>query len=78
MIAATLAFHGPKHPELTFAGLYLLFGITRLAAGCSAVARNELVAHRVPKEQRYALLSFRWLTGGIAGYAAASSSGSTI
>ena len=65
----TLAF-GLDRPQLVLAVFFVLFMVTRLAAGTSAVARAEIIARMVPPHERATLLSYRSLAGGIAGFLA--------
>ncbi|MBC7234716.1 MAG: MFS transporter [Chloroflexi bacterium] len=67
LVAAAIALWSLDRPNLVLILFFSLFMVTRLAAGCSAVARNEIVARMVPEGQRAALISLRRLTGAVAG-----------
>jgi MFS family permease len=67
LAAAAIAFLSRSHPELVVILFATVFMATRIAAGCSAVARNEIIARIVPEDQRAGILSIRRITGGIAG-----------
>ncbi len=69
-IAALAFFLGPTRPGLVLAAFFVLFMVTRFAAGSSAVARTEIVARIVPPEDRATVLSVRRVGGGIAGFLA--------
>ena len=70
VIAAIVAIYGRDHPGLALAVFFALFVITRFVAGCSAVARNEIIARMVPPRDRSTVISARRLTGGVAGFLA--------
>jgi MFS family permease len=67
ILAALIVWLAPTHPELLLSILIILFVVTRMAAGSSAVARAELVARIVPQSERATLVSLRSLTGDIGG-----------
>lgn len=69
-IAALVIVWGRENPPLVLALFFVLFMITRFAAGCSAVARNEIIARMVPPRERPTVISIRRLTGGVAGFLA--------
>jgi MFS family permease len=58
---------GLSRPGLMLAIFVVLFMLTRIAAGSSAVARTEVVARIVPQEERATVISTRRVTGGVAG-----------
>ena len=67
LAAAAIAFLSRSHPELVVILFATVFMATRITAGCSAVARNEIIARIVPEDQRAGILSIRRIAGGIAG-----------
>ncbi len=66
-LAGLLVWLAPTQPELLLGIVTVLFVVTRVAAGSSAVARAELVARIVPPQERSTLVSLRSLTGDIGG-----------
>jgi MFS family permease len=66
-LAFLIVWLAPARPELLLSILIVLFMITRVAAGSSAVARAELVARIVPQGERATLVSLRSLTGDVGG-----------
>lgn len=69
-LALLLASYDGASGGYTLPLFFALFVIARLAAGSSAVARAELVARMVPREQRSNVVSVRSFTGDIGGFAA--------
>ncbi len=69
-IAALAFFYGRTNPQMVLVVSFVLFLITRFAAGSSAVARAEIVARMVPARERSTVVSLRNLAGGLAGFAA--------
>ncbi len=67
LLAGLIVWLTPVSPQLLLALLIVLFVVTRMAAGSSAVARAELVARIVPQSERSTLVSLRSLTGDIGG-----------
>jgi len=61
---------GGTHPHLVVGIFFVLFSLTRIMAGSSAVARAELVARIVPSEERAHVVSLRTFAGGVAGFIA--------
>ncbi|MHB1319312.1 MAG: MFS transporter, partial [Anaerolineae bacterium] len=69
-LALLLASYDGANTGYTLPLFFALFVMARLAAGSSAVARAELVARMVPREQRSSVVSVRSFTGDIGGFAA--------
>lgn len=69
-LAALLASYDGTQAGYMLPLFFALFVTARLAAGSSAVARAELVARMVPREQRSSVVSVRSFTGDIGGFAA--------
>ncbi len=69
-LAVLLAQYDASRPGYTLPLFFTLFVLGRLAAGSSAVARAELVARMVPRDQRSSVVSVRSFTGDIGGFAA--------
>ena len=67
MLAALLVWLTPTHPGLMLTLIIILFVLTRIAAGSSAVARAELMARVVPQKDRATLVSLRSVTGDVGG-----------
>ena len=67
IIALVAVAYGEERPYLVLAVFFVLFIITRFAAGSSAVARAEIIARMVPPKQRSRLISMRKFAGGLAG-----------
>ncbi len=70
LLAVLLAQYDASEPGYTLPLFFALFVLGRLAAGSSAVARAELVARMVPREQRSSVVSVRSFTGDIGGFVA--------
>ncbi len=67
LLAGLLVWLTPTHPELMLTLIIILFVLTRIAAGSSAVARAELMARVVPQQDRATLVSLRSMTGDVGG-----------
>jgi len=61
---------GYERPELALALFFILYLITRFAAGSSAVARADIVGRLVPPEERSSVVAIRMFAGGMAGFLA--------
>jgi len=70
IIAALTFYFGARSPGIVLAAFFVLYLITRVAAGSSAVARAELVARMVPPRRRASVISMRAFSGGVAGFLA--------
>jgi MFS family permease len=70
VIAALTFLFGVRSPGLVLAAFFVLYLVTRIAAGSSAVARAELVARMVPPRRRASVISTRSFAGGVAGFIA--------
>ncbi len=63
----TLAW-ADSRPRLLISVFLVLYMATRVAAGCSAVGRTEIMGHIVPPDKRSSLISLRMFAGGVAGF----------
>jgi MFS family permease len=70
IIALMTLLLGVSNPGLVLGVFFVLYLITRIAAGSSAVARAELVARMVPPRRRASVISVRAFAGGAAGFLA--------
>ena|GEM_PF-1516212 len=70
IMAVLTYFYGVDHPELVLAAFFVLFTITRVTAGSSAVGRTEIIARMVPPEERARVVAICNLAGGVAGFLA--------
>lgn len=69
-IAGFALAYGAGNPQLVLGIFLVLFMITRVTAGSSSVARNEIIARMVSPQDRAHVVSLRRLSGGIAGFLA--------
>ncbi len=69
-IAGFALSYGVGNPQLVLGLFVVLFMITRVTAGSSSVARNEIIARMVSSQERAHVVSLRRLSGGIAGFLA--------
>ncbi len=69
MAAVTYAL-GKSRPEWALVIIFVLYLLTRLAAGSSAVARADVVARLVPASERASLVATRLFAGGLGGFLA--------
>lgn len=69
-IAGFALAYGVSNPQLMLGIFLVLFMITRVTAGSSSVARNEIIARMVSSRERAHVVSLRRLSGGIAGFLA--------
>jgi len=58
---------GAERPTLVLAVFLLLYLMTRLAGGASALARAQLIRRIIPAQQRSHVVSLRLLSGGVSG-----------
>jgi len=70
LIAFGVVLLGARHPTGALVLFFLLFVLSRLAAGASGLARTELIARIIPDAQRSSMVSLRRLLGGVAGFLA--------
>jgi MFS family permease len=71
LIIALAAFWGGlTQPGWTLLLFMVLYMLTRVMAGASAVARAEIIARMVPAAERSTVISVRQFAGGIAGFLA--------
>lgn len=69
-IAGFALAYGVRNPQLVLGVFLVLFMITRVTAGSSSVARNEIIGRMVSPRERAHVVSLRRLSGGIAGFLA--------